>query len=299
MKKVCIIKIGATGDVVRTTTLLHLYKQDEIFWITAEKNKEILPDQLKNLKIFSIENIDFNHFSDIEFDLIISLDDDHKCAELASRLNTKKLFGIYLENGKIVYTKDSEEWFDMGLSSRFGKEKADKLKWDNKKSYQEILFGMLGFDFNDKQYILPNIKNNFKENKKVIGIENRAGNRWPTKLWDKYTELGKFLSYKGFEVFFFDERNTIREYIEDISRVSYMICGDTLAMHIAIGLNIPTIAIFTCTSPQEIYDYGILEKVVSKNLKKAFYKTEYTKEAVRAISLEEVLTYIRKFGLDV
>ncbi len=290
MKKICIIKIGATGDVVRTTPILHLYKKAEIFWITADKNKEILPSFLKNLKIFSIENINLDFFSKIEFDLIISLDDDYKTAELASNLKSKKICGIYLKNEKILYTKDSNEWFDMGLSSRLGKKKADQLKWKNKKSYQEILFNILGYKFSGEKYILPKIIENKNKDKNIIGIENRAGNRCPTKLWNKYNELKELLIAKGFQVIYFKDRNTMKEYIKDISQASYLVCGDTLGMHIALGLGIPTTAIFTCTSPQEIYDYGILKKIVSKNLNKAFYKTKYIFEAVDTISLKEVVS---------
>ena len=42
-KNIVIIKIGATGDVVRTTVLLHLYKNDNITWITAKHTLSICP----------------------------------------------------------------------------------------------------------------------------------------------------------------------------------------------------------------------------------------------------------------
>ena len=35
--KTLIIKLGATGDVVRTTTLIEVLK-DEIYWITSDQN---------------------------------------------------------------------------------------------------------------------------------------------------------------------------------------------------------------------------------------------------------------------
>ncbi len=301
MKRICIIKIGATGDVVRTTPILHLYKNKkiEIYWITAKKNKEILPGQLRNLKIFSIEDIDLNYFLKVKFNLVISLDDDYKCAELATKLKSEKLVGIFLDKDKIVYTIDSNEWFDMGLSSRFGKEKADKLKWKNKKSYQEILFNILGYKFKGEKYLLPKIRKKKNINKKIIGIENRAGIRWPTKVWTRYKELEFFLKYKGYKVIYFKDRNTMKKYIEDISKVSFLFCGDTLAMHIGLGLNIPTVSIFTCTSPQEIYGYNILEKVISKKLKKAFYKTSFVKEAVDSILLEDVIKTGEKIGLKI
>ena len=46
--KICIIKLGALGDVVRTTPLLlgikEKYPESEITWITKSNAKEILED---------------------------------------------------------------------------------------------------------------------------------------------------------------------------------------------------------------------------------------------------------------
>jgi heptosyltransferase II len=68
-----------------------------------------------------------------------------------------------------------------------------------------------------------------------------------------------------------------------------IISGDTLAMHIALGYKIPCIGIFNCTSPSEIYDYGVLQKVTSPLLNDFFYNTQYLKTATEAVSIDEVL----------
>ena len=65
-------------------------------------------------------------------------------------------------------------------------------------------------------------------------------------------------------------------------------------MHFALALKIPTVAIFTCTTPHEIYDYGRMEKVISPFLWEAFYKTEYIPEAVESITQEMVEKAIEK-----
>ena len=291
--KIAIIKVGATGDVVRTSTLLHLFDQDEVVWITARMNMAVLPFQRTNLRnVIAIEDIEGQEGGREEFDLIISLDDDLRCARLASALRTKQLFGAYANNDKVVYTEDANEWFDMGLSSRLGKGRADELKWENQRSYQDILFRMLGHYFQGEEYLIredvqPVIGG-------PIGIEARAGARWPTKVWNQYEQLAATLRKNGTDVIFFQERPTLREYAQDIAGVGLFVGGDTLGMHLALALRIPTVTLFTCTSAVEICGYGRMEKVISPNLEEAFYKTAYIPEAVESIGLPTVLAAVEK-----
>lgn len=294
-KKIVIIKIGATGDVVRTTVLLHLFANDEITWITAKHNLAILPFKQANLKkVIAIDDVEASGIFKDAFDLVISLDDDVKCATLASRIKTKQLFGAYMNGDKVVYTSDSNEWFDMGLSSRLGKAKADELKWLNTFSFQEILFRMLGAKFNGEPYFIREDVYSIGQ-PNVIGIEDRAGGRWPTKMWNQFPQLAEHLQNDGYEVVFFKERQHIKEYLQDIGNTSLIISGDTLGMHIALALKIPIVTLFTCTSAVEIYGYDNMEKVVSAELQKAFYKTEYIPEAVDCICLNDVLKAINRF----
>jgi heptosyltransferase-2 len=58
-------------------------------------------------------------------------------------------------------------------------------------------------------------------------------------------------------------------------------------MHLALGLGKRCVAIFNCTSPWEIYDYGLLTKLVSPLLGEFFYKREFDPRAIAAVSLEE------------
>jgi hypothetical protein len=48
------------------------------------------------------------------------------------------------------------------------------------------------------------------------------------------------------------------------------------------------VTLFTCTSPWEIYDYGIQKKLVSPLLKEFFYKRGYDKRATTAINVDKV-----------
>lgn len=231
-----------------------------------------------------------------EYDLVLALDDDELCAQIATSVRKKELIGVYIDSsGNVAYTETSAEWFDMGLRSRFGRKIADELKWKNRRTYQEILFGMLGWQFaGEKYWINTGEAHNQKPIPHRIGLEERAGSRWPTKRWHRFPELAQVLKGKGLSPVFFRQRPSLLEFVHDVASCSAIVTGDTLTMHLALALERPTVAIFTCTSPWEIYDYGILQKVISPALKKAFYTQEYILEAVEAVSLESVLSALEK-----
>lgn len=279
-----IIKLGASGDVVRTTPILHLFRGKAIAWVTDPKNKELLPQNYQNMHIFSPEALPTTTSH-----LVLSLDEDKNAIALLERIQFDRLIGVYrASNGDYRYTPEMEEWFDMSLVSRYGKAEADRRKWQNRKTYPFYLFKALGATFQQEPYLI-NEKVVSEPKPKRIGIEARAGDRWPTKRWNQFDKLAQILQQQGFEVFFFQQRPTLIEYMKDIASCEFIFTGDTLCMHIALALRIPHIAFFTCTSPWEIEDYGIMYKLVSPQLEKAFYKTEYVPEAVESITLEMVL----------
>lgn len=293
--KTLIIKLGALGDVVRTTPLLRALDSD-IYWVTRQKCIQLLPRDSNFLKSIIELKQAKKLLRDTAFDLVLCLDDDFEAAQLATAVNKNKVIGSFLDtDGKITYTDSASEWFDIGLISRLGKAKADELKKNNTRTYQEIIFNILGIQFSGEEYVLPVDNISFRKNieKAVIGIEARADDRWPTKKWNKYGEVAALLCRDGFEVRFFKQRKTIKEYIQDINECDLVITGDTLALHIALALKIKVVAVFTCTSPTEIYGYGRMTKVVSPLLDKAFYVREYIPEAAEAVSLESVYNAIK------
>ena len=197
---ILIIKLAAIGDVLRTTAVLPALKEKypdcDISWVTESKSFDILKNNEFIDKIYLIDENLKEKLKEIVFDLIINLDDDTEACALSSSLNSKKIIGSYLENEKKTYTEDSTPWFDMGLSSRYGKEKADELKALNKKTYPEILFSILNINGNKYKIHKPILnlqkedlkfakefteKNNIERKELVIGINTGAGGRWQDK----------------------------------------------------------------------------------------------------------------------
>ncbi len=289
--KTLIINIGPSGDVVRTTVLLRELG-GEIYWLTKDNCVPFLKSK-KIKKIICCENPeDIENIENIVFDLIISLNEEKDVLNIVKRLKTKKIIGVYFDkNEKIVYTPESSYWFDMSLASKFGKKRADELKMENRKSLPQILIEMIGKKWNGQEYDLG-IEG--KNATKKIGIIKEVTGKWPNKGWKYYDELYLKLKNEGYDVAFLGLKPTIEEHIEDINNCEIVVCGDTLGMHIALALKKKVVTLFNCTSPNEIYDYGRLNKIVSPLLEKYFYKKEFNEEAVCAISLEEVYSAVKK-----
>jgi heptosyltransferase-2 len=288
MGRTLVIKLGAMGDVLRTTAILSVLK-GEVYWVTRAESLELVPKDRVIRGVFDVSEA--ARLARESFDLVLSFDDEYEGARLASVVGKRELIGSYVNgNESLVYTTSSAPWFDMGIISCLGKARADELKWRNRKTYQEIIFSLLGAPFTGQEYILnPGLcGRGEKAIVGLIGIERRAGERWPTKRWTRYEDLAALLMRGGYTVRFLEQREHLSEHVADIAACELIVCGDTLAMHLALALRKRVVTLFTCTSPHEICDYGRMVKVVSPLLHKAFYRQDFVPEAVEAISLDEV-----------
>ncbi len=282
---VLIIKLNATGDVVRTTPLLRCL-QDEITWVTARNNLVLLDRLAANLRPISWEDRDA--VRDLDYDLVINLEDDVDVATFAKEIRYKQLFGAYMnERNRLEYTEDSRAWFDLSLISVYGKQKADKLKLQNRQTYQELIFEAMGFRFAGEKYLLP--KPLASDLSGDIAIAPVAGAVWPMKNWAFYDELEKELEAEGLTVNVLPKRASLLEHLNDVRNHRCLVGGDSLPMHFALGTNTRCVSLFTCTSPWEIYDYGLQTKIVSPLLGDFFYQRGFDLRATTAISVEEVL----------
>jgi heptosyltransferase II len=282
---VLIIKIGATGDVVRTTPLLRRF-DGPVSWITAANNLSLLQGIDREVRCVSWENR--KRVSNTAYDLVINLEDDRETSRFLKELKFKQLFGAYLNrDDKMAYTSDSRDWFDLSLISTYGREEADRLKLLNRRTYQELIFEGLGLGFNGEAYYLPPPRPTGLQGD--VAISSSAGLVWPMKKWAYYDELKSELESGGLKVNTLQSRPTLLEHLADVQGHRCLVSGDSLPMHLALGSGLRCVSIFTCTSPWEIYEYALQEKIVSPLLEKFFYKRGYDRRATTAITVEKVM----------
>jgi len=279
-----IVKVGATGDVVRTTPLLSRLK-GQVTWLTASKNTVLLEGLNCDLRCFSWE--DRERTLDTHYDLCINLEDTLDVAQFLKTVRCGEIFGAYVDSdGSLRYTANSERWFDLSLISAYGKMRADKLKFQNRQTYQELVFEGLGFRFAGETYLLPEpIETGLSGD---VAIAADAGPIWPMKKWTYYDELKQRLENHGLTVNVLPQRASLLQHLSDVRNHCCLIGGDSLPMHFALGTGKRCVTLFTCTSPWEIYGYGLQRKIVSPLLEEFFYKRGYDKRATTAITMDEV-----------
>ena len=286
--KILIIKLGATGDVVRTTPLLSRLN-GHTTWLTEAKNTVLLEGLKDNVRCFSWE--ERSRVLDTQYDLVINLEDTLDAAQFLKAVRCSERFGAYVDSkNSLRYTEDSRRWFDLSLISTYGKQQADKLKFQNRQTYQDLIFDGLGFRFSGETYLLPEpIETGLSGD---VAIAADAGPVWPMKKWAYYDKLKEQLREQGLIVNVLPERSSLLEHLSDVRNHRCVVGGDSLPMHFALGTGTPCISIFTCTSPWEIYDYGIQKKMVSPLLEEFFYKRGYDSRATTAVSVDEVLSAV-------
>jgi heptosyltransferase-2 len=295
--KILIIKLGAAGDIIRTTAILpelkKRYRNATIDWLTQKSMTVLVSNNPFLDNILFIENT-----RDLSsYDLVINFDEDRKACELASEVSSPNLIGAYAHHNKIAYTPNSSPWFNMGLASKYGKRTADRLKRENRQTYQALWHSILNLGYKKQR---PQLYTNSKEQGSaqkfvkrhkiknedfVIAINPGSGNRW----WDKRLTItdtvnlvhkikhfhpeSKIILLGGPEEVVRNKKilkkvpclinggckNTIGQFANIIDLCQVLVTSDSLALHIGTALNKKIVAFFAPTSPWEIelYDKGV------------------------------------------
>jgi ADP-heptose:LPS heptosyltransferase len=288
---ILIVKLNATGDVVRTSSLLHRL-HGQITWVTA-KNNVALFEGIENVRCICWGSDQLATLHGEAFDLVLNLEDELDTARFVQRVKSLQLFGAYVDDtGQMRYTDSAKGWFDLSIISSHGRKRADELKYQNRRSYQDLVFEGLGFEFAGERYVLPKAPDTGLRGD--VAIAPVAGPVWPMKNWAYYDQLKIHLEELGYTVNVLPRRDTLLQHIGDICGHRCLVGGDSLPMHLALGVGVPCVTIFNCTSPWEIHDYGLQTQLISPLLGEYFYKRTFDARATTAIPLQTVLDSVLK-----
>ncbi len=300
-KRILIIKLAAMGDVLRTTALLHglrrAYPTCQITWLTEPNVVPMLEgiSEIDRLISYSCDSaLQLRHES---FDQLYCFDKEPKAAALAMDVRATERAGFGLSSYGNIAPLDpkSEYMFELGIN--------DNLKFRlNTKTYPELIYECAGLPYPEPQeYILPDLSAEIAAAREYlrslgitstalkVGMNTGAGDIFATKKWTEegYAELADLLAVQlGAEVLLLGgpaetERNariaaaaerapvntgthhSIRSFAGIVGNLDLLVTGDTLALHIAIGLKVPVVVLFGATCHQEIELYGRGAKIVS------------------------------------
>ena len=253
-KRILIIKLGAIGDVIRTTPLLRKLREvephAEIWWLTL--TPDVLPGSIDVILPFTPQS--FATLLQVKFDTVYNLDKDKEACALSGLISARVRKGFTLENGKCIpVDKDAEHKYLTGIFDDLGKA--------NTKSYQDEIFEICGFKFAHEEYIMPDPREyawKLPKNKKIVGLNTGCGGRWTSRLWPdaNWISLAKKLKKAGYVPLLLGgeqehSKNTglarrsgalypghfsLNQFISEVDRCDLIVTAVTMAMHITIGL---------------------------------------------------------------
>jgi heptosyltransferase-2 len=276
-QRILIIKLGAIGDVIRTTPLVRKLKSKypncKITWITL--SPAILPSK----EIDEILSWNFSNLltlSESNFDIVINLDKDKEACALMNKINGSEKYGFYLKNNVAQPINElAQHKFLTGLF--------DDISQKNTKSYVQEIFEISGFEFQGEEYLFDNHEDKgyqwtFKHDKKRIGLNTGCGDRWTTRLWpeERWIELITLLQAHGFEPVLLggdqeDNKNKrlaqqtgayypghfpLQQFINLMNQMDLIVTQVTMGMHIAVALKKKLVLMNNIFNPHEFELYG-------------------------------------------
>lgn len=329
---ILIIKLGALGDVIRTTPVLtylqEKYSDVRISWLTDPNSVELLnTSRISEIIPLTWENT--LAFRVRRFNTLYCFDKEIPAIALAKDVQAEKKYGFLMnEYGKLdIAGKESEYALRLGVD--------DELKFlENRQTYQQTLFHMMGGKFQGEEYVMPEISPDIKEKIKkrynidpsetVIGINIGCGHKFKTKEWgyeayrrlirlimqkdqkmrpfilagpdddDVYRQL--FSEFGETKCMFSGTKNSLETFIHLVSVCHAVVSNDSLTLHVAIGLKKWVVALFGSTAPWEIELYGRGRKLFSQRECAPCYKQYCTSmRCMRDITPEQVWEGIQEW----
>lgn len=281
-KRILIIKLGALGDVIRTTPLVvkykALYPDCHITWLTL--SPDVLPtkeiDVILKPDAFSLFLLEHS-----KFDIAINLDKELEACLLLTKVEASEKFGYAYDSGKIVpETPAAEHKIMTGFF--------DELSQQNTKSYLEEIFEICHMSFDLEPYLIrkneefqTKWKAQLKKesgSKKIVGLNTGCGPRWNTRLWpvESWKQLALDLKKAGFFPVFLGgalehEKNTmmsqetgvfypghfsLEEFIALTDACDIIVTQVSMMMHIATALQKELILMNNIFNKHEFELYG-------------------------------------------
>ena len=302
-KRILIIKLGAIGDVIRTTPLFTRLKAEyphaKFYWLT--NTPEVVPQEVDEILKFDFKSV--LYLQQIKFDILINLDKDKEACALADSLSAFRKFGFILRDG-VPYPADEKAEHKI-LTGIF-----DDLNKENKKNYLEEIFEIVGFQYEGEKYVLSSFEEFGQEweidkSKKVVGLNTGCGGRWTSRLWpEKYwNELARKLLDAGYEVILLGgedehEKNLklaetsgakyfghfpLRTFINLVNQCDLVVTTVTMAMHITLALGKKIVLMNNIFNPNEFELFGLGEIVQPEKECRCFFSPKCTNPEYRCM----------------
>ena len=262
MAKVLIIKLGysetmdagiskvtSLGDVLRSTVILHLFKDDQVTWLVDEGAYPLLEGNPYIHRLLPYDLSSVLQLQRERYDTVVNLEKVPGICALADSINAWRRYGFRFDE-----VSGQAQPYD-GCQTVFALCGDEKLKQEHTVSWQESLLRIVGGVWEGQEYILgyrPRSEERFD-----IGLNWAVGSKWPNKGWPtgRWDELEEMIS-GDYSVSSQQGMENLNLYMEWINSCRLLVTNDSLGLHIALALGKKVVVLYGPTNPHETCFYG-------------------------------------------
>ncbi len=332
--RVLIFKLGAMGDVLRTTSILpsldkSLNKTHDAYhvtWVVDPPSKPLLENNPFIHRLWTIDDETRIRLAVEKFDLALCFDKEPRAIGLMAlcQATTKRGFIMGPEGNLHVTSAAGENALLAGISDFYKFQR-------NTKSYQELIHELAEIENAGKLYVLEftskeraaaqaQLTRLQAVRRPLIGLNTGAGNVFPGKRWpaDRFAELGRRLAKStggtivllggpdeaernhaikagiGAECVDLGTDNPLRHFAAMLGELDLVVAGDTMALHAALATGTKVVALFGPTPHQEVDLGGHGEKIWREQIGPIMGAATEETSALQDIGVDEVEAACRR-----
>ena len=222
-----------------STSILHLYKDDYVTWLTSAKGSPLLNNNpyIDELLIFGPSSLE--KIAQKSYDVFVNLEKDIGMCTYLSKIKSKKKYGFYFDTKR-------HDISTYNRSARYLLNGQENHK-DIRKTLPELLFEVVDGKWRGEAAILH--RRSARIEKYDIGFNFTVGTKWPTKAWPmaKWQALERLLK-KKYSVSWQKGHKNIRKYIDWVDNCRVIVTCDSLGQVIGQALGKKVITLFGPTN---------------------------------------------------
>jgi len=298
--RILFIKLDAIGDVLRSASLLPgivaQHEQPYIAWLTRRESAELVGMMTLVDEVITHSEDGLARIAAGGWTQVYSLSNDLTSASLATlAAGERPVVGFATQRGVIAPSNPAaERWLQLAAF--------DRLKRLNTETYQAHMLAIVGgdgpvpppslrLDEAVQARAAGRVAALFAgSGRRRVALNIGAGARWPKKMLEA-EPIGRLihamLQRADVDVMLVGGAaeqdkaqavlaacgptarvgvaltgGSIADFVATLRAADVLLCGDTLALHVATAIGLPTVAVFGPTSQAEIADFdGLIEKV--------------------------------------
>ena len=257
-EKILIVKLGysetlipeirrtcSLGDVFRSTTVLHLFKDCHVTWLTDYAAIPLLRGNPHIHNLLGFDLVSVLQLESERFDKVINLEKVPGICAMVNRIHAWSHFGFRFDEASGTAKAYEQAHEALAAASRA------EVKSLKGRCWAQLIYQMLGREWKGEGYILGYQPSSAVQHD--LGFNTQVGDlipvkAWPAEHWQRLEELarGKYTVSRQ------PPPGSLEQYMEWIHSCRMLVTNDSLGLFLGVAMGRKVLGLFGPTAASEV-----------------------------------------------